>query len=223
MPYLCSMLQIKIFEFNPLAENTYLAWDETREGVVIDPGCCEQSENEALASFVKTEDIKIKYLLNTHCHVDHVLGNHFVKSNYSVPFLTHAKEDPVLRAVKSYASNYGFFGYTEVLPDGYLAEGDRVMFGNTVFSVLFLPGHSPGHIGFYHAESKSLLSGDVLFQRSVGRTDLPGGDFETLIGSIQKKIFVLPEDVTIYPGHGDPTTVRDEKIYNPFCALTQRA
>ncbi len=97
------------------------------------------------------------------------------------------------------------------------------MFGNTVFSVLFLPGHSPGHIGFYHAESKSLLSGDVLFQRSVGRTDLPGGDFETLIGSIQKKIFVLPEDVTIYPGHGDPTTVRDEKIYNPFCALTQRA
>jgi hydroxyacylglutathione hydrolase len=193
------MLQIKTFEFNPLAENTYVVWDETGDGVVIDPGCYEQSEKEALFSFVEKENIKIKYLLNTHCHVDHVLGNYFVKQSYHVPFLTHAKEDAVLRAVKTYASNYGFFGYPEVLADAFLA------------------------IGFYHAESKQLFAGDVLFQRSIGRTDLPGGNFETLIDSIQKKIFMLPEAVIVYPGHGEPTTVGEEKLFNPFCALTQRA
>ncbi|MFM8833819.1 MAG: MBL fold metallo-hydrolase [Cytophagales bacterium] len=217
------MLQIKTFEFNPLAENTYVVWDETGDGVVIDPGCYEQSEKEAWLSLVEKEDIKVKYLLNTHCHVDHVLGNYFIKNSYHVPFLTHAKEDPVLRAVKSYAANYGFFGYTEVLADAFLAEGDEVKFGNSRFSIMFLPGHSPGHIGFYHAESKQLFSGDVLFQRSIGRTDLPGGNFETLIDSVQRKIFMLPEDVIVYPGHGEPTTVGEEKLYNPFCALTQRA
>ncbi|MFM8913816.1 MAG: MBL fold metallo-hydrolase, partial [Flammeovirgaceae bacterium] len=206
MQYFCRMLQVKIFEFNPLSENTYLLWDETAEGVVIDPGCFERAENEALASFVEKENIKIKYLLNTHCHVDHVLGNYFVKNTYHVPFLTHANEDPVLRAVKSYAANYGFFGYSEVLPDRFLAEGDEVYFGNTTLSVLFLPGHSPGHIGFYHAESKSLFAGDVLFQRSIGRTDLPGGNFETLIESIHAKVFKLPDEVTVYPGHGETTT-----------------
>jgi glyoxylase-like metal-dependent hydrolase (beta-lactamase superfamily II) len=214
------MIQIHAFTFNPFEENTYLIYDETGEGVVIDPGCYEKSEKDALVQFIETQKIKIKYLLNTHCHIDHVLGNEFVKGKYNVPFLIHRNEEPVLRSVKVYAPSYGFNLYQEVLPDGYLAEGDTVSFGNTSFEVIFLPGHAPGHIGFYHKESLSLLSGDVLFEQSIGRTDLPGGDFNTLIHSIRQKIFTLPEEVTVYPGHGNTTTVGEEKISNPFCGLT---
>jgi glyoxylase-like metal-dependent hydrolase (beta-lactamase superfamily II) len=217
------MLSIQIFEFNSLAENTYVLFDSAGEGVVIDPGCSTPEECAVLSNFITKKKIKINYLLNTHCHVDHVLGNYFVKNTYRVPFLIHANEDGVLRAVKIYAGNYGFFGYTEVLPDSFLAEGDTVQFGTTVLSTLFLPGHSPGHVGFYHAESKSLFAGDVLFERSIGRTDLPGGHFETLINSIQQKIFLLPNDVTVYPGHGGPTTVGQEKIHNPYCAVPHHA
>lgn len=213
------MIQIKTFTFNSFEENTYLVFDETGEGVVIDPGCYEKEEKDELAQFIETQNIKIKYLLNTHCHIDHVLGNDFIKEKYKVPFLIHKNDDPVLRSVKAYAPSYGFNLYREVLPDGYLAEGDTVSFGNTLFNVLFLPGHAPGHIGFYHRESNSLLSGDVLFEQSIGRTDLPGGDFNTLIKSIHQKIFTLPDDVVVYPGHGNTTTVGEEKISNPFCAL----
>lgn len=213
------MIQIQTFTFNPFSENTYLVYDETGEGVVIDPGCYEKEEKDILAQFIESKKIKIKYLLNTHCHIDHVLGNDFVKEKYNVPLLIHKSDEPVLMSVKAYAPSYGFNLYRETLPDGYLAEGDTVSFGNIIFQVLFLPGHAPGHIGFYHKQSNSLISGDVLFEQSIGRTDLPGGDFNTLIKSIHQKIFTLPDEVVVYPGHGDTTTVCEEKISNPFCAL----
>jgi len=213
------MIQIQPFTFNPFEENTYLVYDETGEGVVIDPGCYEQSEKNTLAQFIESKKIKIKYLLNTHCHIDHVLGNEFVKNKYNIPFLIHPNDEPVLRSVKAYAPSYGFNKYQEVLPDGFLADGDTVSFGNTHFEVLFLPGHAPGHIGFYDKESLSLLSGDVLFEHSIGRTDLPGGDLDTLLSSIHQKIFTLPDAVVVYPGHGSSTTVGEEKNSNPFCAL----
>jgi glyoxylase-like metal-dependent hydrolase (beta-lactamase superfamily II) len=142
-----------------------------------------------------------------------------VKEKYKVPFLIHSKDEPVLKAVKTYAPNYGFPAYTEALPDSYLEENDVVNFGNTTLRVMFLPGHAPGHVGFYHKESQSLISGDVLFEQSIGRTDLPGGNFDTVINSIQQKIFALPDEVTVYPGHGDTTTVGAEKVSNPFCAF----
>ena len=217
------MLSIQTFEFNPFSENTYVVFDETKEAVIIDPGCYEPNEKKALADFVEQQGLKIKYLLNTHCHIDHVLGNDFVKNHYHVPFLIHAKEEPVLRAVKSYAPNYGFPNYQEVLPDQFLAEGDTVAFGNTQWSVLFLPGHAPGHIAFYDEQEKKIFAGDVLFQRSIGRTDLPGGNHQTLLDSIQKKLFLLPDEVEVLPGHGDTTTLGEEKMYNPFCALSVRA
>lgn len=213
------MIQIQKFTFNPFSENTYLVYDETREGVVIDPGCYEKAEKDTLANFIDSNKIKIKYLLNTHCHIDHVLGNDFIKEKYNVPLLIHKNDEPVLRSVKAYAPSYGFNLYREALADGYLAEGDTVSFGNIILDILFLPGHAPGHIGFYHKESNSLVSGDVLFEQSIGRTDLPGGDFNTLIKSIHQKIFTLPDEVIVYPGHGDTTTVGEEKISNPFCAL----
>ena len=149
-----------------------------------------------------------------------MLGNDHVKEKYKVNLLIHPKEEVVLRAVKTYVSNYGFAGYRESSPDGFLEEGDRVNFGNTSFEILFLPGHAPGHIGFYDRVQKIIISGDVLFKNSIGRTDLPGGDFQTLIKSIHQKLFVLPDDVIVYPGHGPTTVIGDEKINNPFCALS---
>ncbi len=214
------MVQIHSFTFNPFSENTYVVYDETGAGVIIDPGCYEQTEKTALTNFIETNHIKVKYLLNTHCHIDHVLGNDFIKDKYKVPFLIHALEQPVLKAVKAYAPSYGFAMYHEAEPDQFMKEGDKIMFGTTQLAVLFLPGHAPGHVGFYDSASKSLLSGDVLFERSIGRTDLPGGDFNTLINSIHKKVFTLPDDVVVYSGHGNPTTIGEEKISNPFCALS---
>ena len=214
------MIQIQTFAFNPFSENTYVVFDQTGEGVIIDPGCYETEEKTTLAKFIEDEGIKIKYLLNTHCHIDHVLGNDFVKEKYKIPFLIHPKEEPVLKSVKAYAPSYGFAQYHEALPDQFINEGDKILFGNIVFQVVFLPGHAPGHIGFYDSDSKSLFSGDVLFQQSIGRTDLPGGDHNTLIKSIHQKIFTLPDEVVVYPGHGDTTTVGEEKVSNPFCALS---
>ena len=214
------MLYIKTLVFNPFSENTYVVYEDTKEAVIIDPGCYEREEQEELDDFKTAEKLTVKYLLNTHAHIDHVLGNYHIKEKYKVPFLMHRKDEPVLRAVKTYASNYGFTHYTEVLPDQFPEEGDQVNVGNSKFNVLFLPGHAPGHIGFYNATEKILMGGDVLFRGSIGRTDLPGGNHETLINSIRQKLFVLPDDVVVYPGHGSTTTLGEEKISNPYCALS---
>ncbi len=213
------MLTIQSFVFNPFSENTYVVFDETKEAVIIDPGCYEPDEYAELDDYIAKEDLKIKYLLNTHCHIDHVLGNNHVKEKYQVPFLIHSLEEKVLLAVKSYAPNYGFSMYREALPDQFLAENDIVRFGNTKLDVLFVPGHSPGHVAFYIKQEKVILSGDVLFKGSIGRTDLPGGNFDVLIKSIHQKIFTLPDGVIAYSGHGVSTTIDEEKIYNQFCGL----
>src|SRR5258708_5189327 len=224
--YLClqfqKMLSIQTFVFNPFQENTIVAFDETDEAVIIDPGCYLPEERATLDNFIATRKLKIHSLLNTHCHIDHVLGNDYVKEKYKVKLWIHPNDEPVLRSVKIYASNYGFERYRGASPDGFLNEGDTVKFGNTTLEVLFLPGHAPGHFGFYNHHQKVIISGDVLFAGSVGRTDLPGGDFDTLISSIHQKLFILPDDVVVYPGHGSTTTLGEEKISNPFCALSLR-
>ena len=214
------VIQVQSFTFNPFQENTYVLYDETGEACVIDPGCYEKEECRTLSDFITSKNLSVKLLLNTHCHIDHVLGNDFVKSRFKVPFLIHPIELPVLEAVKSYAFNYGFPLYHEALPDGELTEGRVVKFGASTLGILFLPGHSPGHVGFYEPEQKLLISGDVLFYHSIGRTDLPGGDFDSLIKNIHQKLFVLPDEVTVYAGHGPTTTIGEEKVHNPFCALT---
>lgn len=213
------MLQLQSFAFNPLQENTYVLFDETKECVIIDPGCYEREEQYDLADFIETNQLTVVKLLNTHGHVDHVLGNAFVKETYKTKLYIHKLDEPTLRAVKVYAPHYGFFQYQEAEPDIYLEEGEPVTFGNQSLEVLFVPGHAPGHIAFYHAASKTLIGGDVLFYNSIGRTDLPGGNYDTLINSIQQKFFTLPDDVTVYPGHGPETTIGYEKKTNPFCAL----
>jgi glyoxylase-like metal-dependent hydrolase (beta-lactamase superfamily II) len=213
------MLQLQSFAFNPLQENTYVLFDETKECVIIDPGCYEREEQYDLADFIETHELKVVKLLNTHGHVDHVLGNAFVKETYKTKLYIHEQDAATLKAVKVYAPHYGFFQYQEAEPDIYLKEGEAVTFGNQSLDVLFVPGHAPGHIAFYHVASKTLIGGDVLFYNSIGRTDLPGGNYDTLIDSIHQKFFTLPDDVTVYPGHGPETTIGHEKKTNPFCAL----
>jgi len=216
------VIAIQSFVFNAFQENTYIISDETKECVVVDPGCYDDDEKKELSDYVLDHQLKVTMLLNTHCHIDHILGNEFVKQKYSTKLYIHQTEEFVLNAQKIFAPHYGFNRYQEAKPDGYLVEGDVVEFGLQKFAVLFVPGHSPGHIAFYNEKEKVVLAGDVLFQNSVGRTDLPGGNHNTLIDSIHKKLFTLPDEVTVYPGHGGETTIGIEKRTNPFCALTLR-
>ncbi|HEY0656760.1 MAG TPA: MBL fold metallo-hydrolase [Chryseosolibacter sp.] len=216
------MMKVESFVFNPFQENTYVLFDETKECVVIDPGCLEPEEKHELAAFIDDNSLTVKLLLNTHCHVDHVLGNDFVKEKYKVEFLIHELDLPVLKAVRAYAPSYGFFQYHEALPDRFVKEGDVITFGNQKLQVLFVPGHAPGHVAFYNEKAKTVIAGDVLFHNSIGRTDLPGGNFDTLISSIHEKLFTLPDDVTVYPGHGPETTIGFEKKTNPFCAVISK-
>lgn len=214
------MLQVKKFTFNAFAENTYVLFDNTSECVIIDPGCYEKKEQQELADFIDIHKLTVKKLINTHCHIDHVLGNAFIKRTFNVPLHIHPIEEALLRAVKTYASNYGFHQYEDSTPDVFITDTDTVDFGDQTLEILFVPGHSPGHIAFYNKAAKILLGGDVLFENSIGRSDLPGGDFNTLIGSIHEKFFILPDDVTVYCGHGEETSIGFEKRTNPFCALT---
>lgn len=202
-------------------ENTFVLYDETKECVIVDPGCVDKDEENQLVGFIDRAELTVKSLINTHCHIDHVLGNAFVKRKYNVLLSIHPLEVPVLKAVKTYAPNYGFFQYQDSSADTFLNEGDHVAMGNQLLHVLFVPGHSPGHIALYHAESKTLIGGDVLFENSIGRTDLPGGNFDTLIDSIHQKFFTLPDDVTVYCGHGSETSIGIEKRTNPFCGVSQ--
>lgn len=214
------MLGIKSFVFNGFQENTYVLYDQTKECIIIDAGCYEKYEQNELAAFVEQNKLRVSLILNTHCHVDHVLGNFFVKEKYNVKLLIPTKEEAVLKSVKVYAPTYGFQLYQEILPDGYIDDSSTISVGNQRLRVLSVPGHSPGHVAFYNAEHKILIGGDVLFRNSIGRTDLPGGNFETLIESIHQKLFTLPDEVVVYPGHGPETTIGFEKKTNPFCALT---
>ncbi len=213
------MLRVQSFVFNPFQENTLVLFDETRECIIIDPGCAEESENAELKTFVETNDLTVKLLLNTHCHIDHVLGNRFVKETFNVKLLIHRREEPILKAAEVYAPSYGFHDYRHEPADEFLEEGDFIRIGNQQLVVLFVPGHSPGHVAFYNEENHVLIGGDVLFYNSIGRTDLPGGDHDQLLKSIHTKLFTLPDPVKVYPGHGPETTIGFEKKTNPFCAL----
>ena len=210
------MVSIHSFTFNPLQENTYVLWDESNECIVIDPGCYDEEERSELAGFLAEKKLTLKFIINTHCHIDHVLGNYFLKEKYKVKLGIHKIEEAVLRAVKVYAPSYGIFNYQEASPDFFIEPGKDIQFGNSVLEVIFVPGHSPGHVAFFLEKQKICISGDVLFFQSIGRTDLPGGNYQTLLNSIRNALFPLGDDVKIYPGHGPYTTIGQEKRSNPF-------
>lgn len=209
-------MEIKKFEFNAYAENTYILSDETKACVIIDPGCYEKHEEEALTDYIDKEDLKPVQLLNTHCHIDHILGNKFIAEKYNLKLVAHKLEEPVLAATTDYGPAMGFNVKPSPPISTFITESDLINFGNTTLSILFAPGHSPGSVCFYHKESNNLIGGDVLFQMSIGRTDLPGGDHQTLLDSIRKNLWTLPEATIVHPGHGPSTNIAFEKANNPF-------
>ncbi len=210
------MIEIKSFVFNPFAENTYLLYDQTKEAIIIDPGCNTSEERETLKRFVEMQGIKPVKLLNTHCHIDHVLGNQFVKDTFGIKLYMHALDIPTLKACKPISDMYGLKPFDESEPDELIEEGDTIMFGESSLEVIFVPGHAPGHVAFVHKAQKFVISGDVLFRQSIGRTDFPGCNHQDLIDSIKQKMFALADDFTVYCGHGPTTTIGYEKKYNPF-------
>ncbi len=213
------MLTVQAFTFNPVQENTYVLYNEKGACCIIDPGCYFASEEKALTDFVEQAGLTPTLLLNTHCHLDHIFGNRFVAKRYGLQLHLHPKEKPVLDRgpASGQAWQLPFDNYDGELV--YLNEGDTIHIGDDELQVLFTPGHSPGSISFYDKEAKFVIAGDVLFQGSVGRTDLPGGDFAVLEESIKTKLFTLPEDVIVYPGHGESTTIGDEMKSNPFVKM----
>jgi hydroxyacylglutathione hydrolase len=212
------MLRIVSFTFNGFAENTYLLIDEaTRATAIVDPGAYSAAEQQTLRAYIDDNKLDVKHLLNTHAHIDHVLGNAFVLRTYpGIPFLLHTLDLPTLRAVPTYAGPYGFPAYEGAEPTGELAAGQVIELGESKLQVRFAPGHAPGHVVLYEAASGQLIGGDVLFKGSVGRTDLPGGDHATLIQSIVTELLTLPDATVVHPGHGPTTTIGAERRSNPF-------
>ena len=210
------MANVQSFVNNPYQENTYLLFDETGECAIIDPGVYTAAEQNAVVAFIKDNNLKPALLLNTHCHIDHVLGDKFVFDQYGLKPQFHEGESEVLAAVVAYAPSMGFRYDPSPLPDTYLPETGTVKFGNAELELIFAPGHSPAHLCFYDKAANILIGGDVLFRNSIGRTDLPGGNYSTLIKNIEEKLFLLPDDCTVYPGHGPETTIGYEKQTNPY-------
>ena len=213
------MLNIKSFTFNPVGENTYIVYNDKMECCIIDPGCYFSGEEQELKDFIASNGLKPLYLLNTHCHLDHIFGNRFIQKTYGLELYIHKNEKQLLDLGPTQGQMWQlpFDNYDG--PIHYLSAGDTVNLGDEALQVLLTPGHSPGHLCFYSAVHKFLIGGDVLFQGSVGRTDLPGGDFATLETSIKTQLYTLPGDVIVYPGHGESTTIADEMKTNPFVKM----
>ncbi|MBK8562149.1 MAG: MBL fold metallo-hydrolase [Saprospiraceae bacterium] len=208
---------IVIFTFNPFQENTYIVFDETKECAIIDPGCFEAHERIELDKFIQDNELKPVRLINTHCHLDHVFGNAFVSRTWELELEIHKGELPVLEAVPQIAKFYGMpSGELSPAPGRFIEEGEVIAFGKTKMEAILTPGHSPASLSFYIREGGLLLAGDVLFREGIGRTDLPGGDYDTLIASIKDKLLPLGDEVKVFPGHGPSTTIGHERRHNPF-------
>jgi len=210
------MLIVKSFTFSPVQENTYVLYNEQKQCCIIDPGCYFPAEKDELKTGIEKAGLTPVLLLNTHCHLDHVFGNKFVHDTWGLDLHIHEKEKPVLDFAPLSGERWQlpFDNYDGPLV--YLQEGNFIKIGEDALEIRFTPGHSPGSISFYSAENGFIIGGDVLFNRSIGRTDLPGGSMETLMDSIRTQFFTLPDETKVYSGHGPVTTVGYERGNNPF-------
>lgn len=210
------MAKLFSFTFNPFQENTYVIADGN-QCAVVDPGCYTREEQKNLEDFISENELEVTLLLNTHCHIDHVLGNAFVARRFNVLPQLHPEDLKQLTSVASYAHLYGFDGYeASPEPDTFLRPGTPVQLGKTELEVRHVPGHAPGHVVFISHADKWVVNGDCLFNGSIGRTDLPGGNHEQLLQSIKRELYTLPNDYLVYCGHGPETTIGWEKENNPF-------
>ncbi|MDP1811921.1 MAG: MBL fold metallo-hydrolase [Sediminibacterium sp.] len=210
------MIKVKFFTFSPIHENTYLLYNEQGKAIIIDTGCYFSAEQETLKKFIDDSGLVPEKLLNTHCHLDHVFGNQWVYHTWGLELWLHPKEAQMLQLAPLSGEKWGlpFENYSG--PLHFLNHGDTIRLGADELRVIFTPGHSPGSVCFYCEKQQLLIGGDVLFRESIGRTDLPGGNHETLLKSIREELFVLPDEVIVYPGHGMATTIGYEKTNNPF-------
>lgn len=210
------MLTIRTFTFNPYQENTYVLYNEQGKAIIIDPGMYGEKEQTEFLTFVDQHNLSPQSLLNTHCHIDHVLGNYFIHERFGLLPKFHEGELSILVAVQNYAPQMGFRYDISPIGEAFLNDGDIIRLDNDELEVILAPGHSPAHICFYSAAQKFLIGGDVLFRNSIGRTDLPGGNHQQLLDSIKQRLYTLPDDTIVYPGHGPSTTIGFEKNSNPF-------
>lgn len=213
------MIQIKRFTFNPFQVNTYVLFDETGECVIVDPGMDNDNEKNKLVDFIAKNNLKPVMLLNTHAHIDHILSNDFIAHKYNLKLYAHIDSDSFLAEAKAHAQVFGMQIDDVKKIDENLVEGQIIEFGNSKLKVFETPGHANGSVCFYTEEGKFVVTGDVLFLESIGRTDLKTGDYDVLQKSIWEKLFTLPEETTAYPGHGPETKIGHEKLHNPFVAI----
>ena len=210
-------MEIHQITFNTFQENTFMLWDNTGDCIIIDPGCYEKNEELELVDFINKNNLNPVKLINTHCHIDHILGNKFVSEKWNLELYINKIDLPLLEGSGDIARMYGFENYKgSPYPKHYLEEGDILEFGESKLEILFTPGHAPGHICLFNKEEGFIVSGDVLFNGSIGRTDLPGGDFDTLIESIKTKLMTLQDETIVYCGHGPSTSIGRDRISNPF-------
>ena len=209
-------LHVHVLTFNPFQENTYIISAPSGECIIIDPGCFDQGERDELTQTIKDLGLKPVRLINTHCHIDHILGNAFVAKTWGLGLEIHKGEIPVLESGLMVSGMYGVPYDPSPKPSSFLNEGDEIVLDGHVMKILFTPGHSPASICFYNMADGWVIGGDVLFYESIGRTDLPGGDHATLLKSIREQLFVLPSETIVYPGHGPSTKIGYEKMFNPF-------
>ena len=212
------MITIKQFTFNFFGENTYLLYDETKEAILIDCGCMTPDEEESLSGFLEKNSLTLKKLLSTHYHFDHVIGNSYIFNKYGIrPEMHKDEKNATTPTLNMQASKFGIpMNFEDIEPLRSIENNEDIRFGNSVLKAILVPGHSPASLAFYSEADNFIIVGDVLFKGSIGRTDLWGGDFSTLISSIENKLLALPDDTTVYPGHGPSTTIGYEKINNPY-------
>ncbi len=209
-------MQIKTFYFNDLRECTYVLWDDTKECVIVDPGCYTPNEKERLVKFIEENMLKPVMLLNTHGHFDHIMGNAFVASKWNIKTYIHPGDKAHLERALQYSNMFGYTMEQPPVDTCDLNDGDLLEFGNSYLKVLYTPGHTRGGVSFYNDRERFVITGDALFAGSIGRTDLPGGDYDQLMESLLDKLIKLGSDYTVYPGHGPSTTIANELSTNPF-------
>lgn len=210
------MITIKQFIFNPVQVNTYILHDETKNCIIIDAGCFTKEEEQNIVNYIEKKQLVVNKLVQTHGHFDHILGNNFLSQKYKLPLYAHKNAEKFIKNLVNHAKLYNFEVQESIPISNYLEEGDSLNFGNSELKVIHVPGHSPGSLVYYSVESSFAIVGDVLFKGSIGRTDLEDGDLDLLLDGIYKKLYTLPEETTIFPGHGPSTTISYEKASNPF-------
>lgn len=209
-------MHIEVFTFNPFQENTYLVWGEGNRCVVVDPGNSTPEEEFVLTEAIQERGLMPQAIWLTHAHADHVCGAAALVRRFQIPMVMHPADVKLLRDAPFFAGLFGFRMEPAPDPGFFMEEGHFMSLGESLWEVLHVPGHAPGHVVFIHHESRQVVAGDVLFRESIGRTDLPGGNFDLLVAGLKTKLLTLPEDYVVWPGHGPSTTIGHEKRYNPF-------